>query len=85
MLQKVVVTELCIVNPSGRTGGDHRKLATILDSAEKLGSLFHNGKVCGIVGIEYLLKAESAKGGNHLACYVCADAHTEALAECNTD
>ena len=78
----VVLAEL---DPSGRAGGDHRKGAAVLYSVKKLGSLFNDGKVCCGVGVKYLFKADSAQSRNHLALYVSADRHTEALTESCTD
>ena len=78
----VVLAEL---NPSGRAGGDHRKLAAVLNTLKKLGSLLNDGEISSGVGVEYLLEAESSESCNHLALNVSADRHIEALAESCTD
>ena len=72
---------LAVLDPSGRAGGDHRKLATVLESSEKLVSLLDDGKVCGKVHIEHAVKAESLECGNHLTLNVSTGLVAEALAD----
>ena len=78
----VILAEL---NPPGRAGGNHGESTAVLNSFKKLSSFLNDGKVSCGVGIEYLLKADSAKSCNHLALNVGADRHTEALTESCTD
>ena len=47
--------------------------------------LFHNGQVCGKVGIKHLVKAESAQCRSHFPLNICTDRHTECLAERRAD
>ena len=46
---------------------------------------FHNSEVGREVCVKHLIKAESAKSGNHFALNVCADFITELFAERRTD
>ena len=82
VLGVVVLAEL---NPSGRAGGNHRKSTAVLNALKKLGSLLNDGEVSCGVGVEYLLEAETSESCNHLAFYVSADRHIEALTESCTD
>ena len=41
----------------------------------------HDGKVCGEIGIKYLVKAQTAQSRGHLAFHICADRQTEFLAQ----
>jgi hypothetical protein len=70
-----------IFDPTGAAACDHGKRAAVFESAEKLGALFHNGKVSREVGIEYLIEAETAECGNELAGNRGTDLHTEFFAE----
>ena len=69
------------LNPTGTAGGEHRESFLACDSLNKLVCLFKNCEVGGEVHIEHLVNAESADCRNHFALNVCADRHTEALAE----
>jgi len=82
--QKITVVILCVVDPSGRAGGDHRKNTAVFDPAEKLCSLFHNGEVSGKVGVINLIEAETSECCNHLTCYCGTNGHTEFLAQSGT-
>ena len=52
---------------------------------EKLGALLHDGEVGSGVHVKYLIKAQAAQGGDHLALHVGADGQAEALAQGDTD
>ena len=79
------VVKLAELNPSGRAGGDHRKLAAVLNTLKKLGSLLNDSEVSCGVGIKYLLKAKASESCNHLALNVSADRHIEAFTESCTN
>ena len=83
--KKVAIIGFCIVDPTGRAGSDHGKLSAILDTAEKLGGLFHDGEVSCKVGVINLGEAQTLQSGYHLAGYGRADGHTELFAETCAD
>jgi hypothetical protein len=85
VIDHIGVVKLAELNPTGRAGGDHRKLAAVLYSLKKLGSLFYDSEVCRGICVKYLLETKSAKSGNHLALNVSTDRHIEALAKSRSD
>ena len=81
----VGVVVLAELDPAGGAGGDQGQRAAVLDAVDKLGALLHDGQVGGDVGVEHLVKAQAAQGGDHLALHVGADGHAEALAQGGAD
>ena len=85
VIELICVIGFAIVYPAGGAGSDHRKNAAVLHTAEKLGSLFHDGKVCAEVGVINFFKTKAAKCGNHFSGNSGADGHSEFFAKCCAD
>ena len=81
-IREIVLAEL---NPPWRARGNHRQYAAILYAIQEFGRLFHDGEVSAEVGIKYLVKAEAAQGGNHLAFYIRTNRHSKAFAQSRTN
>ncbi len=76
---------LAVANPPGRAACDHRQHAAVLHSVDKFSGFFHNGEVCREIGVEYLVEAESAHCGYHLALDVGSDGIAERLTQRSAD
>ena len=79
--KEIRVVGFSVVDPAGRAGGDHGEGAAVLYAAEKLGSLFHDGKVSSEVGVVNLSKAEALESSDHLAGYGSTDLHAKLFAQ----
>jgi len=76
---------LAVLDPSGRTRGDHGKSTAVLNAAEELGSFLNDGEVSGEIHIVYAVKAEALESCNHLALNVSTGSVVKALAESSAD
>ena len=70
-----------VLNPSGRAGCDERESSAVLNSAEELSSLFHDGEVSCEVHVVYAVEAELLESCNHLTFCVSAGLIAEAFAD----
>jgi len=81
VVKLIRIISFAIVYPARGAGSNHRKNSAVFHSAEKLGSLFHNGKVCAEIGIINFFKAESSESCNHFSGNGGADRHSEFFAK----
>ena len=74
-----------IFDPARRTGGDQRQCAAVGNTLNQLIGFFHNCQIRCDIGVKHLVKAETAKSGNHFAFYIGSDLHAEAFTQGDTD
>ena len=64
---------LAVLDPSRRTGGDHRKHAAVLHSVDKFMRLFHDREVGAEICVKYLVKAQPAQSRYPLTLHIGSD------------
>jgi len=74
-----------IVDPSRRTGSEHRQFPAGFQSVDKLGAFFHDRQVGREVGIDDLVDAEFLERGEHLTFDVRADLIAKLFADGGAD
>ena len=78
------------VHPCRAAGGEDRKRNALVttqifgQTADKLGTLFHDGQVGGPVSVEHIVEAEGLESGGQLACSDSAGFHAEFFADGHT-
>ena len=85
MREHIRIIILAEFDPSGRTGGDHRKNTVVLNSFNKLIRFLNNCEISGKISIEYLIESEPTQCGDHFSFHVGSDGHTEAFAQRGSD
>ena len=86
---QVGIGVLNVLDPAGAAGGEHRQLLAGVQLIKELCGLFHNGKVSGEGGVEYVVNAHALESGGDLAHYrlSCGDAElfTNADSDCGSN
>ena len=81
VVKLICIIGFAIVYPARGAGSYHRKNSAVFHSAEKFGSLFHNGKVCAEIGIVNFFKTKAAESCDHFSGNGGADGHSEFFAK----
>ena len=81
IFQEIRIIMLAEFNPSRAARRNHRELASIFDSLQKLRALFHNCEIRARIRIEHFVRSESADRGHHFACRTGTDRHSKGLSD----
>ena len=78
---EIGVIGFAILDPAGRAAGDHGQHAALGQPLHQLGAFLQDGQVRAEIGVEHLVKAQTAQGGGHFAGNAGAHGNAKFLAQ----